>query len=70
MWRVSKIEAKSTLPPCHPAVQLGKGKGSPVDRQSKNYQGWGGGKVETGLRASRLLLCRQKDCGQGQQTRA
>lgn len=35
---VSKIEAKSTLPPCRPA---GQGKGSPVDRPSKNNQGWG-----------------------------
>lgn len=35
MWRVSKIDAKSTLPPCLPA---GQGKG---DRPSKNDQGRG-----------------------------
>lgn len=38
MWWVSKIEAKSTLQPCHPA---GQGKNAPVDRPSKNNQGWG-----------------------------
>lgn len=56
MWRASKIEAKSTLPPC---LQLGKGMAHLSIARTRTTRG--GGKVETGSRASRLLVCRQTD---------